>query len=130
MEMDHVEDRTDKSRLHCCFFSCTLSYSLIRTHHLHRVHHSGGFRRGASSAPPLRPKIFSISCSFSENLTKSYVGAPTPEGRRPLLQGILDPPLHQVQNCSFSIIVFGVKHSTTISCSVTAGMIIVILCRR
>ena len=41
---------------------------------------------------PLRPKIFLISCSFSENLTKSYVGAP-PGGRRPLLQGILDPPL-------------------------------------
>ena len=43
-------------------------------------------------APPPRPKIFSIACSFSENLTKSYVGAPL-EGRRPLLQGILDPPL-------------------------------------
>ena len=47
---------------------------------------------------PLRPKIFLISCSFSENLTKLYVGAPQPpfpppEGRRPLLQGILDPPL-------------------------------------
>ena len=28
---------------------------------------SGGFRG---------PKIFPISCSFSENLTKSYVGAP------------------------------------------------------
>ena len=26
-------------------------------------------------APLLRPKIFSISCSFSENLAKSYVGA-------------------------------------------------------
>ena len=27
-------------------------------------------------ALPLRPKIFSISCSFSHNLVKSYVGAP------------------------------------------------------
>ena len=42
--------------------------------------------------PPHLPKIFLISWSFSENLTKSYVGAPL-EGRRPLLQGILDPPL-------------------------------------
>ena len=43
-------------------------------------------------APPPRPKIFSILCSFSENLAKPYVGPP--EGWRPLLQGILDPPLH------------------------------------
>ena len=28
--------------------------------------------------PPLRPKIFSISCSLSWNLAKSYVGAPPP----------------------------------------------------
>ena len=26
--------------------------------------------------PPAPPKMFSISCSFSENLVKSYVGAP------------------------------------------------------
>ena len=48
--------------------------------------------RTQRAPPPPRPKIFLISCSFSENLTKSYVGAP-PEGQRPLLQGILDPPL-------------------------------------
>ena len=36
--------------------------------------------------------IFSISCSFSQNLAKSYVGAPL-EGWRPLLRGILDLPL-------------------------------------
>ena len=41
---------------------------------------------------PLRSKIFSISCSFLENLTKLYVGAPL-EGWGLLLQGILDPPL-------------------------------------
>ena len=34
---------------------------------------------------PLRPKNFSISCSFSENLAKSC--------RRPLIRGILDPSL-------------------------------------
>ena len=39
---------------------------------VHRGTGSGRFGGGA----PLRPKIFSISCSFSENLTKSYVGAP------------------------------------------------------
>ena len=33
---------------------------------------------------PLRPKIFSISCSFSENLTKLYVGAPP--------RGLVPPP--------------------------------------
>ena len=33
-------------------------------------------------APPQRPKIFSISYSFWENLTKSYVGAP-PRGSAP-----------------------------------------------
>ena len=27
-------------------------------------------------APPLRPEIFSMSCSFSQNLAKSYVGNP------------------------------------------------------
>ena len=32
--------------------------------------------------PPPRSKIFSISCSFSENLTKSYVGVP-PRGLAP-----------------------------------------------
>ena len=31
---------------------------------------------------PLRPKIFSISCSFSQNLAKSYVGVP-PGGLAP-----------------------------------------------
>ena len=42
-----------------------------------------------------RAKNFSISCSFWEILTKSYVDAPPPpEGRRPLLQGILHPPLN------------------------------------
>ena len=54
--------------------------------------------------PPLRSKIFSISCISSEILTKSYmlvppprwVGAPSPVGRRPLLQGILDPALKSV----------------------------------
>ena len=39
----------------------------------------GGSKGGAS---PLRPKIFSISCSFREILTKSYVGTP-PRGSAP-----------------------------------------------
>ena len=39
---------------------------------------SGGFRGRAGRAPPPWPKIFSISCSFSQNLAKSYVGAPPP----------------------------------------------------
>ena len=36
---------------------------------------------------PLRPKIFSISCSFSENLAKLYVGAPTAGWHPPPLMG-------------------------------------------
>ena len=38
---------------------------------------SGGFRGGAGGAPPPPPgtQILSISCSFLENLAKSYVGA-------------------------------------------------------
>ena len=39
----------------------------------------GGFNGGA----PLRPKIVSISCSFLQNLAKSYVGAPLPIGLAP-----------------------------------------------
>ena len=38
---------------------------------------------GGPARAPLRHKIFSISCSFSQNLAKSYVGAPPPEGWRP-----------------------------------------------
>ena len=38
---------------------------------------SGGFRGAPPACAPLRPKIFSISCSFSQNLAKSYVGART-----------------------------------------------------
>ena len=51
---------------------------------------SGGFRGAPPARAPLRPKIFSISCSFSQNLAKSCW--------RPLLRGILDPPplLYQV----------------------------------
>ena len=43
---------------------------------------------------PLGVQILSISCSFWENLAKSYVGAPL-ESWRPLLREILDPPLHR-----------------------------------
>ena len=41
---------------------------------------------------PLRSKIFLFSCSFWGNLANLYVGAPL-EDWRPLLWGILDPPL-------------------------------------
>ena len=44
-----------------------------------------GGARGARVPPPLGAQILSISCSFRENLVKSYVGAPPGE--------ILDPPL-------------------------------------
>ena len=53
--------------------------------------------RGARPSPPspVEAQILSISCSFWENLAKSYVGAPPhPSGSwRPILGEILDPPL-------------------------------------
>ena len=45
--------------------------------------------------PPPGVQILSISCSFWENLAKSYVGAP-PGSWRPLLGEILDPPLSMI----------------------------------
>ena len=51
---------------------------------------------------PRRVQILSFSCSFWENLAKSYVGAPL-ESWRPHLGEILDPPLsllvHMLSTC-------------------------------
>ena len=41
-----------------------------------QTHTSGGSKGGAGDARPLGAQILSISCSFWENLAKSYVGAP------------------------------------------------------
>ena len=63
---------------------------------VHKRHTSGGSKGGRRGrAPPPGVQILSISCSFWENLTKSYVGAPLGSWR-PLLGEILDPPLHTV----------------------------------
>ena len=43
------------------------------------AHGSGGSKGGARDARPLGVEILSILCSFSENLAKSYVGAPLGE---------------------------------------------------
>ena len=59
---------------------------------LEKLQCSGGFR-GAQGAPPLGAQILSISCSFRENLAKSYVGAPPPRGVGAPTGEILDPPL-------------------------------------
>ena len=48
--------------------------------------------RGCEGCAPLGVQILSISCSFGENLAKSYVGAPSGEVA-PLLGEILDPRL-------------------------------------
>ena len=50
---------------------------------------------GSKGAPPvpLRTKMFLISCSFWEQSGKFVRFSPHLEGWRPLLQGILDPPL-------------------------------------
>ena len=54
---------------------------------------------GSKGDTSLRSKIFSkFSCNFSENVTKLYVGVPSPEGQCPLLQGILDLPLKALLN--------------------------------
>ena len=52
---------------------------------------SGGSKGGCPPSPSVH--FFSISCSLLEILTKSYVGAPHPEGWHPLVQRILDLPL-------------------------------------
>ena len=53
--------------------------------------------RGARGMRTPLVQILSISCSFWENLAKSYVGAPLGSWR-PLLGEILDPPLvYEVQ---------------------------------
>ena len=54
---------------------------------------SGG-SKGREGRPPAQ--IPTISCSFWENMAKSYVSAP-PESWRPLLWEILDPPLMIVE---------------------------------
>ena len=56
---------------------------------------TSGRSKGAlpARAPPLRPKIFAISCSFLENFGKIVGWRPLLEGWRPLLREILDPPL-------------------------------------
>ena len=45
-----------------------------------------GSKEGAPHTHPSQPKIFAIACSFLENFGKIV-------GWRPLLRGILDPPL-------------------------------------
>ena len=57
----------DKRRCIMMLYLCT-----EKGHHF--IKSSGGFKGAPPS--PLRPKIFSISCSFRENLAKSYVGRP------------------------------------------------------
>ena len=70
-----------------------MSSSEEHMHNLEAMHSQWWIQGGVPPAhPPLRPKIFSISCRFWENVTKSYIGVPL-EGQRPLLQGILDLPL-------------------------------------
>ena len=62
---------------------------------------SGGSRIFPTGVRQLPKVLFSIFCRKlleNENLTKSYVGAPL-VGRRPLLQGILDPPLPRIRQC-------------------------------
>ena len=54
--------------------------------------------RWGTQTLPRQYRIHSISCSFWKILTKSDVGAPpSPEGRRQVLRGILDPPLLLLQ---------------------------------
>ena len=62
-----------------------------------RVNAPSGRSKGARGTRPPPPppgvQILSISCSFRENLAKSYVGAPPPGSWRSHLREILDPSL-------------------------------------
>ena len=58
---------------------------------------SGASKGGVRNARPPGVQILSISCSFWENLAKSYVGTPVGSWR-PLLGEILDPPLKLLQS--------------------------------
>ena len=108
-----------KGKLQVCTFimfaftlvytSCTWCFSLCIYVTLQIGTISGGFRGGAPGArpgrAPLRPKIFWFSCSFSENLTKSYVGAPPPpRGSVPLPTG--NPGSAPAYGGFFSVIKF------------------------
>ena len=68
-------------------------------------------RGSAGDAPPPPPgvQILSISCSFWEILTNSYVGAPLGSWR-PLLGEILDPLLLQVCQSSLMLIIEAKKY--------------------
>ena len=70
----------------CCLWTNSESDSQI----------SGGSKGGARDVRP-PGQILSISCSFWENMAKSYVGAPPLGSWRPLLGEILDPPLQMTK---------------------------------
>ena len=61
----------------CDNYSDLRDFLEVSTTYLRRKYMSVADLGGWPGArPPLQPKIFSISCSFSQNLAKSYVGAP------------------------------------------------------
>ena len=65
-----------------------MSNFLIKNSVFQKVHSGGS--KGVRPRPPPGTKLFLISCSFG----KICMLAPSLEGWRPLLRGILDPPLH------------------------------------
>ena len=62
---------------------------------------SGGSK--GAPPPPLRSKMFSFSCSFSEIFGKVIGWRPLPGGLAPLLRRILDPPLMTVNTSSQAV---------------------------
>ena len=52
--------------------------------------------RMQGGALPLRPKHFSIPCSFFLTIWQNYMWVPPLDGPRPVLWGILDLPLTRV----------------------------------
>ena len=75
---------------------------------------SGGFRGRFRHAPPYGPNFFSISCSFSQKLAKSYVGT-TVEAWRPLLREILDRPLTEMNVYNLAGLSNNVGHQVTVA---------------
>ena len=89
------------------YFEVFIHFSVVDLGGVHPVH-----------MPPLRPKIFSISCSFWENLTKSYVGAPP--------RGSVPPPTGNPGSAPVSTVHFrGFQRLEGASSFVTLGWVII-----
>ena len=75
------------------FANCALIFSSIEVCKSGKSIHSGGFRGGAPGARPPTAQNFLNFMPFFCKIWQNHMLAPPLEGWRPLLWGILDPPL-------------------------------------